>query len=215
MFCFPKRAVEAKRKKLFTGIVEAIGKVESSRAASGGTRRLAIATDLDVVALPLGASMAVNGACLTIVSRRARRFEADLGPETLACTTLGGLKTGDRVHLERPLRLGDMLGGHLVTGHVDGVGKVESARKQGDTLTLRLSAPESIALFMVKKGSIALDGVSLTINQVEGCSVEVCLIPHTLSVTLLDGLRTGDRVNMEADMIAKQVAHFVEMTRGR
>jgi riboflavin synthase len=200
---------------LFTGIVEAIGKVESSRAASGGTRRLAIATDLDVVALPLGASMAVNGACLTIVSRRARRFEADLGPETLACTTLGALKTGDRVHLERPLRLGDMLGGHLVTGHVDGVGKVESARKQGDTLTLRLSAPESIALFMVKKGSIALDGVSLTINQVEGCSVEVCLIPHTLSVTLLDGLRTGDRVNMEADMIAKQVAHFVEMTRGR
>jgi riboflavin synthase len=157
--------------------------------------------------------MAVNGACLTIVARRARRFEADLGPETLACTTRGSLKASDRVHLERPLRLGDMLGGHLVTGHVDGVGKVESTRKQGDTLALRLGTPESVAPFLVKKGSIAVDGVSLTINQVDGHSVEVWLIPHTLSVTLLGGLRTGDRVNMEADMIAKQVARFVESAR--
>jgi riboflavin synthase len=198
---------------LFTGIVEAIAKVESSRAGSGGTRRLAITTDLDVASLPVGASMAVNGVCLTIVSRRSRRFEADLGPETLASTTLGSLRASDRVHLERPLRLGDMLGGHLVTGHVDGVAKVESARKQGDTLTLRLLAPESVAPFLVKKGSIAIDGVSLTINHVDGCSLEVGLIPHTLSVTLLGGLRTDDRVNMEADMIAKQVARFVEKTR--
>jgi riboflavin synthase len=194
---------------LFTGIVEAIGKVESLRAGSGGTRRLAIATDLDVASLPLGASMAVNGACLTIVARRARRFEADLGPETLACTTLGSLKASDRVHLERPLRLGDMLGGHLVTG----TGKVESARKQGETLALRLEAPESVAPYLVRKGSIAIDGVSLTINEVDGRSLEVWLIPHTLSVTLLGGLRTGDRVNMEADMIAKQVARFVDKAR--
>ena len=198
---------------MFTGIVEAIGRVESLRSGSGGTRRLAIATDLEVASLPLGASMAVDGACLTVVARRARHFEADLGPETLACTTLGSLKAGDRVHLERPLRLGDMLGGHLVTGHVDGVGKVESARKQGDTLALRLEAPESVAPFLVKKGSIAVDGVSLTINQVDGRSLEVWLIPHTLSVTLLGGLRTGDRVNMEADMIAKQVARFVDNAR--
>jgi riboflavin synthase len=157
--------------------------------------------------------MAVNGVCLTIAARRARRFEADLGPETLACTTLGSLKASDRVHLERPLRLGDMLGGHLVTGHVDGVGKVESARKQGDTLALRLEAPESVASVLVKKGSIAIDGVSLTVNQVEHRSLEVWLIPHTLSVTLLGGLRKGDRVNMEADMIAKQVARFVERAR--
>ena len=165
---------------MFTGIVEAIGKVESSRAGSGGTRRLAVATDLDVASLPLGASMAVNGACLTIVARRARHFEADLGPETLACTTLGSLKASDRVHLERPLRL---------------------------------SVPESVASFLVKKGSIAVDGVSLTINEVKGGSVEVWLIPHTLSVTLLGELRTGDRVNMEADMIAKQVARFVDKAR--
>jgi riboflavin synthase len=147
------------------------------------------------------------------VGRRARRFEADLGPETLACTTLGSLKASDRVHLERPLRLGDMLGGHLVTGHVDGVGEVESTRKQGDTLALRLHVPESVAPFLVKKGSIAIDGVSLTINEVEGRSVQVWLIPHTLSVTLLGGLRPGDRVNMEADMIAKQVARFVDKAR--
>ena len=200
---------------LFTGIVEAIGKVESLRSGSGGSRRLSIATDLDVASLPLGASMAVNGVCLTIVARRARRFEADLGPETLACSTLGSLKASDRVHLERPLRLGDMLGGHLVTGHVDGVGKVESARKQGDTLALRLDAPEAVAPFLVKKGSIAIDGVSLTINEVDGRSVEVWLIPHTLSVTLLGGLRAGGRVNMEADMIAKQVARFVEKAHVR
>jgi len=106
-----------------------------------------------------------------------------------------------------------MLGGHLVTGHVDGVGQVESARKQGDTLALRLGVPESVVPFLVKKGSIAVDGVSLTINQVDGRSVELWLIPHTLSVTLLGGLRTGDRVNMEADMIAKQVARFVEKAR--
>jgi riboflavin synthase len=106
-----------------------------------------------------------------------------------------------------------MLGGHLVTGHVDGVGKVESTRKQGETLALRLEAPESVAPFLVKKGSIAVDGVSLTINAVDGRSIELWLIPHTLSVTLLGGLRTGDRVNMEADMIAKQVARFVEKAR--
>jgi riboflavin synthase len=198
---------------VFTGIVEAIGKVESVRASSGGSRRLAVTTDLEVASLPLGASMAVNGVCLTIVNRRPRHFEADMGPETLSVTTLGELRPSDRVHLERPLRLGDMLGGHLVTGHVDGVAKVEWTRKQGDTLILRFAAPDSVAPYLVKKGSIAIDGTSLTINQVEGASLEVWLIPHTLSVTLLGELRAGDRVNMEADMIAKQVANFVEKTR--
>ena len=198
---------------MFTGIVEAIGKIESVRASSGGTRRLAVATDLDVASLPLGASMAVNGVCLTVVNRRPRHFEADMGPETLSCTTLGELRPSDRVHLERPLRMGDMLGGHLVTGHVDGVAKVEWARKQGDTLVLRFSAPPTVEPYLVKKGSIAIDGTSLTINHVDGSSIEVCLIPHTLAVTLLGELRAGDRVNMEADMIAKQVARLVERIR--
>ena len=203
---------------MFTGIVEGIGKVESLRAAASGTRRLTVKTDLDVAKLPIGASIAVNGACLTIVARRSGRpssFQADVGPETLACTTLGMLAAGARVHLERALRLGDSMGGHMVRGHVDGTGRVESARKQAGTLALRVTAPDSLAPYLFKKGSIAIDGVSLTVNQVEGSSFEVLLIPHTLAVTLLGELRAGGRVNLEADMIAKQVARFVESSHAR
>jgi riboflavin synthase len=203
---------------VFTGIVEGLGKVESLRAGTGGTRRLTVKTDLPVGKLPLGASIAVNGACLTMVARRPGRpstFEADIGPETLACTTLGSLGPGARVHLEQALRLGDALGGHMVSGHVDGTGRVESARRQGGTLGLRVQAPADIAPYLFKKGSIAIDGVSLTVNQVEDDSFEVLLVPHTLEVTLLGELRPGSRVNLEADMIAKQVARFVERYHGR
>jgi riboflavin synthase len=203
---------------VFTGIVEGIGKVESLRAGAGAARRLTVKTNLEVGKLPIGASIAVNGACLTIVARRSGRpstFQADVGPETLACTTLGGLAPGDRVHLEPALRLGDSLGGHMMSGHVDGTGRVESARKQAGTLGLRLATPGDVAPYLLKKGSIAIDGVSLTINQVDGSSFEVLLIPHTLEVTLLGELRAGSRVNLEADMIAKQVARFVERIHAR
>ena len=203
---------------MFTGIVEGIGKVESLRAGTGAVRRLTVKTSLEVGKLPLGASMAVNGACLTIVARRSGRpstFQADVGPETLDCTTLGSLGPGTRVHLEPALRLGDSLGGHMVSGHVDGTGRVESARKQAGTLALRISAPDDVAPYVFKKGSIAIDGVSLTVNKVDGASFEVLLIPHTLEVTLLGELRAGSRVNLEADMIAKQVARFVERIHDR
>jgi riboflavin synthase len=203
---------------VFTGIVEGLGKVESLRASTGHTRRLTVKTDLPVGKLPLGASIAVNGACLTIVARRPGRpsvFQADLGPETLACTTLGSLGPGARVHLEQALRLGDPLGGHMVSGHVDGTGLVESARKQGETFALRVKAPDEIAPYLLKKGSIAIDGVSLTVNHVDDQSFEVLLIPHTLEVTLLGELRHGSRVNLEADMIAKQVARFIERYHAR
>ena len=203
---------------MFTGIVEGIGKVESLRAGAGDTRRLTVKTTLEVGKLPLGASIAVNGACLTIVARRSGRpstFQADVGPETLSCTTLGSLGPGTRVHLEPALRLGDSLGGHMVSGHVDGTGRVESARKQAGTLALRVSAPDDVAPYLFKKGSIAIDGVSLTVNKVEGALFEVLLIPHTLEVTLLGELRAGSRVNLEADMIAKQVARFVERIHAR
>lgn len=203
---------------MFTGIVEGIGKVESLRAGAGDTRRLTVKTTLEVGKLPLGASIAVNGACLTVVARRAGRpstFQADVGPETLACTTLGSLGPGTRVHLEPALRLGDSLGGHMVSGHVDGTGRVESARKQAGTLALRVSAPDDVAPYLFKKGSISIDGVSLTVNKVEDASFEVLLIPHTLEVTLLGELRAGSRVNLEADMIAKQVARFVERIHAR
>lgn len=203
---------------MFTGIVEGIGKVESLRAGAGETRRLTVKTSLEVGKLPLGASISVNGACLTIVARRSgspSTFQADVGPETLACTTLGSLGPGTRVHLEPALRLGDSLGGHMVSGHVDGTGRVESARKQGGTLALRVATPDDVAPYLLKKGSIAIDGVSLTLNKVEGTSFEVLLIPHTLEVTLLGELRAGSRVNLEADMIAKQVASFVERIHAR
>jgi riboflavin synthase len=203
---------------VFTGIVEGIGKVESLRAGAGDTRRLTVKTNLEVGKLPLGASIAVNGVCLTIVARRAGRpstFQADVGPESLACTTLGSLGPGTRVHLEPALRLGDSLGGHMVSGHVDGTGRVERARKQAGTLALRVSAPDDVAPYLLKKGSVAIDGVSLTVNKVEGASFEVLLIPHTLEVTLLGELRAGSRVNLEADMIAKQVARFVERIHAR
>jgi riboflavin synthase len=203
---------------VFTGIVIGLGKVESLRTGAGGSRRLTVKTDLPVDKMDLGASIAVNGACLTIVSRRAGRpatFQADVGPETLACTTLGSLVAGARVHLEPALRLGDSLGGHMVSGHVDGTGRVVSTRKQGDTLGLRIQAPEDVARFLFKKGSIAIDGVSLTVNQVDGTDFEVLLIPHTLGVTLLGELRAGAHVNLEADMIAKQVALYVERIHAR
>jgi riboflavin synthase len=203
---------------VFTGIVEGLGKVESLRASAGGTRRLTVKTDLPVGKLPLGASIAVNGACLTIVARRTGRpstFQADVGPETLACTTLGALGPGQRIHLEPALRLGDSLGGHMVSGHVDGTGRVKSASKQGNTFALRIEAPDEVAPYLFKKGSIAIDGVSLTVNRVDASSFEVLLIPHTLEVTLLGELRPGSLVNLEADMIAKQVARFVERTHAR
>jgi riboflavin synthase len=198
---------------VFTGLVTGIGKVESLRGGTGGTRRLTVKTDLEVGKLPVGASIAVNGACLTIVTRRSGRpssFTADVGPETLACTTLGALVAGARVHLEPALRLGDSLGGHMVSGHVDGTGVIAAATRTGDTLALRVTAPDAIAAYLLPKGSIALDGVSLTINSVTGSTFDVLLVPHTLAVTLLGQLRAGSRVNLEADMIAKQVARMVE-----
>ena len=203
---------------MFTGIIEGTGQIESVRASTGGTRRITVKTTLDLAAMAVGASMAVNGACLTLVAKRSGRpaaFQADMGPETLACTTLSTLAAGTRVHLERALRLGDALGGHLVSGHVDGTGRVESTHKQGNTLALRVAAPEEVAPYLIKKGSVAIDGVSLTINRIEGATFEVLLVPHTLKVTLLGELRPGSRVNLEADMIAKQVAAFVERIHAR
>jgi riboflavin synthase len=194
---------------MFTGIVESIGKIETLRTQAGGSRRIAVSSPLDVGKLPLGASIAVNGVCLTVVARKTRRFEADVGPETLRVTTFGELRTGDRVHLERPLRLGDPLGGHLVAGHVDGVGRVQARKKVGDALFLRIAAPKDLAPYLATKGSVTVDGVSLTVNEVRGSTFAVTLIPHTLLATCLGERKTGDRVNIEADLIAKHVARLV------
>jgi riboflavin synthase len=196
---------------VFTGIVEDIGKVEVARAQAGGSRRLAISTKLEVGKLPIGASIAVNGVCLTIVARKARRFEAEVGPETLRVTTFRDLHAGDRVHLERALKVGDQLGGHLVAGHVDGIGRIDVRRALGDALYLKIAAPADLAPYLVPKGSVTVDGVSLTVNEVDGSRFAVTLIPHTLVATVLGGRKKGDRVNIEADLIAKHVARLVKL----
>jgi riboflavin synthase len=193
---------------MFTGIIEATGTVAALEQRAGGVR-LAVTTELDVAGLPLGASIAVDGVCLTVVERAQGRFAADLGPETLACTTLGALAPGARVHLERPLRLGDALGGHLVSGHVDGVGTLVARRPAGDSLELEIAAPASIVATLVPKGSITVAGASLTINTVVENRFGVTLIPHTLAVTTLGALAPGGAVNLEGDLIAKHVDRLV------
>jgi riboflavin synthase len=198
---------------MFTGIVEARGTVAELRP-SGAVRRLVITTELEVEALPLGASIAVDGVCLTVVERAKGRFSADLGPETLACTTLGALELGARVHLERPLNLGDALGGHLVAGHVDGVGELTAREPRGQALELEIAAPPAMVPTLVTKGSIAVDGVSLTVNAIEGNRFRVTLIPHTLAVTGLGEKPAGGRLNLEADLIAKSIDRMLAARLG-
>ncbi|HEX3698780.1 MAG TPA: riboflavin synthase [Polyangia bacterium] len=194
---------------MFTGIIEATGLVAAFDRQPAGGVRLAVTTTLPVHELPLGASIAVDGVCLTVIERGPGRFAADLGPETLACTTLDALFIGARVHLERPLRLGDALGGHLVAGHVDGVGTIVARRPLGDALQLQLTAPAAVAPTLVPKGSITVDGVSLTVNKVDSDQFSVTLIPHTLAVTTLGGKMEGARVNLEGDLIGKHVDRLV------
>jgi riboflavin synthase len=195
---------------MFTGIVEARGTVERLEAAAAVCRlRIATPADFPVEGLPLGASIAVDGVCLTVTGRAPGWFSADLGPETLALTTLGALTPGAPVHLERPLKLGDALGGHLVSGHVDGVGQIVAREPKGDALELHIEAPPAVAPTLVTKGSITVDGVSLTINAVVGQRFSVTLIPHTLAVTHLSQRAVGAWLNLEADLIAKHIDRLV------
>ena len=155
--------------------------------------------------LELGESVAIDGVCLTVTERGAAGFEAVAGAETLARTTLERLRSGSRVNLERALRVGDRLGGHFVQGHVDGVGTVSGRRDRGANIEIDVRAPAALARYLVEKGSVAIDGISLTVNQVAGDVFSVALIPHTATETTLASRRAGDRVNLEVDMIAKYV----------
>jgi len=158
----------------------------------------------------VGASIAVNGVCLTVMERGSGRVGFDLGPETLARTALGDLGSGDRVNLERPLRLGALVGGHLVQGHVDGVGVVTELTRDAETARLRLECPdEALAALLIPQGSVAVDGVSLTVAALDGRAFEIMLIPHTLAETTLGGLKAGKRVNLEMDMIGKYVQRLL------
>jgi riboflavin synthase len=196
---------------MFTGIVEALGRVGAVEVGARGGRRLQVAVpDEAGWRLAPGESVAVSGVCLTVVDVAPGRIAFDLAEETLRVTTLGGLGEGDPVNLERPLRLDGRLGGHLVLGHVDAVGQVTAVWPEGDGARLDVAVPARLRPFLIPKGSVAIDGVSLTVAALEEDAFGVALIPHTLAVTTLGQRRRGDPVNLEMDVIGKYVRGFVE-----
>ena len=194
---------------MFTGMVESLGTVVRRNPDGGGGAHLTIACAF-AADLTLGESVAVNGACLTVVDHTPDELHVQLGPETLNRTCLGALKPGDRVNMERSLRAGDRLGGHFVQGHVDGIGRIAERTRQGEWETVRFTCPPELTSLMVPKGSVAVDGVSLTLVDVGRDCFGVMLIPHTLAMTTLGIKQTGDAVNIETDMIAKHVAKLVD-----
>lgn len=197
---------------MFTGIIEAVGHLRE-REARGGDLRLRIAVgDLPFADARRGESIAVNGCCLTVADFDAASFSVDLSTETLARTTLGTLGVGSALNLERAMRPSDCFGGHLVSGHVDGVGRVASITADGRAQRWRLDAPPSLLRFIAEKGSICVDGVSLTVNAVDATGFEVALIPHTLSHTAFAQTQPGAAVNLEVDLIARYVARLLAMT---
>jgi riboflavin synthase len=199
---------------VFTGIVEAVGQVESVEPAGDLLRLVVDAPELAREAR-VGDSVAVRGACLTVTRAEGGRLHFEAVRETLVRTALGELRAGAKVNLERALRAGGRLDGHLVQGHVDGVGRVRELRREGEDVRLFVACPPEVAEHLVGKGSIAIDGVSLTVVSVRGDGFDVALIPHTLAATTLGALRPGDRVNLEVDVLAKYVRRSVERILGR
>jgi riboflavin synthase len=199
---------------MFTGIVTDIGEVVAVEDRAEGLRRLTIACSYDLDTIALGASVACSGACLTVVGteRRNRRdcFLVDAAAETLAVTTVGRWTTGTRINLERALKVGDELGGHIVSGHVDGLATLVAREDLPDMARLAFRVPAALARFVAAKGSVALDGVSLTVNTIAGDEFSVLLIPHTLAITTLGALRVGDAVNFEVDQMARYAARLMD-----
>ncbi|MFM2287440.1 MAG: hypothetical protein RL684_583 [Pseudomonadota bacterium] len=195
---------------MFTGIVQSMGRVAALEPRGGDLRVRIQAPGIDAARLQLGDSVACAGTCLTVVGHEAGAFLADVSLETLALTTLGQWRTGQSINLEPALRAGDPLGGHLVSGHVDGLALLVGRREEGRSLRLRWRAPPALARFIAPKGSVALDGVSLTVNEVEGMEFGVNLIPHTQQVTTLGALEAGASVNLEIDVMARYAARLME-----
>jgi riboflavin synthase len=196
---------------VFTGIVEEVGRVQEA-ARKDGVTRLTVAAGVTCEGSEPGASVAVNGVCLTVVHRAPGELVFEVGPETLARTALVRLAPGARVNLERPLRLGGALGGHLVLGHVDGIGTVEAVTRVESTARVRIAVGDrALAPLLIPQGSVAVDGVSLTVAALEVTTVEVMLIPHTLAATTLDALAAGQAVNIETDVIGKYVVRSLAL----
>jgi riboflavin synthase len=194
---------------MFTGLVEAVGELIDREPTAGGFR-LRIATDLARELTP-GDSLAVNGVCLTVISAGSRDVHADVGPETVRVTTLGGLADGSRMNLERPMRADSRFGGHFVQGHVDAVGRVEALKPEADFHWLSVSFPAELARFFVTKGSVAVDGISLTVARLDSARFDVQIVPFTMAHTNLATIHAGDLVNLECDMIAKYVVRAAEL----
>ncbi len=192
---------------MFTGIIEGLGTISAIRPAGQG-KRLTIETEFALDQTKLGDSIAVNGACLTVVKLSARQFEVDLSPETLATSTFDKARRGDRLNLERAMRLSDRIDGHLVSGHVDGIGVIQQHEKHANAILVTIAVPETLTRYMIRKGSVAVDGISLTINTCHASSFTVSIIPHTASITTAGTKQTGDAVNIETDMIGKYVERF-------
>ena len=192
---------------MFTGIITDVGTVRAvAPAGAGADTRFEIATAYGTAPIALGASICCSGACLTVVAKAPGWFAVDASAETLARTTLGAWRAGARVNLEQALKAGDELGGHIVSGHVDAVAEVASRREEGGSVRFEIDVPDAYALYIAPKGSVALDGVSLTVNEVSGRRFGINVIPHTRRHTTFDTLRAGDHVNMEVDVLARYVA---------
>ena len=202
---------------MFTGIVSDLGEVLDVHEKSEGLRRLTIACNYDPDTIEIGASIACSGICLTVVERgragNRASFAVDAAAETLRVTTAGGWRRGTRLNLERSLRLGDEFGGHMVSGHVDGLAELVGRDDFLDSAALSFRAPPPLARFIAAKGSVALDGVSLTVNSVDGATFSVLIIPHTLKVTTLGALQPGAKVNLEVDQMARYAARLLETSR--
>jgi len=197
---------------MFTGLIADIGKVRQVERTAD--TRFVIETKFDMAAVEMGASIACCGTCLTVVDKGEGWFAVDVSAETLACTTLGTWEAGRAINLEPSLRLGAELGGHLVQGHIDGVARVLDRRTDGDSLRFEFAAPEELSRFIARKGSVALDGVSLTVNDVDGTRFGVNIIPHTAQHTTFGLLQQGDEVNLEVDLLARYVARLHSESAG-
>ena len=193
---------------MFTGIITDIGQIE--QLEQRGDLRARIATSYDMARVDMGASIACDGVCLTVVNKGQGWFDVDISAESVSKTNISNWVQGHRINLERALRVGDELGGHIVSGHVDGVAEVVGLRKEGDSTRVTFRAPEALARFIAEKGSVALNGTSLTVNEVSGRDFGVNFIPHTQTATTWGGVAVGDRVNLEIDTLARYVARLAD-----
>jgi len=195
---------------MFTGIVTEVGEIIATEERAEGLRRLTIGCAYDPASIAIGASICCSGVCMTVVSAGKNSFSVDAAAETLALTTVGQWRKGRRVNLERSLKIGDELGGHLVSGHVDGLAELIAREDLTDMARFTLRVPKPLARFIAQKGSVALDGVSLTVNELSDDTFSVLIIPHTLAVTTLGALKQGDRLNLEVDVMARYAARLME-----